>query len=99
MGVPYVPPPDPSKRAASTESIRVVVRIRPLSSKEKERGEEAATEVDADRGEVLVPGVPKPFAFDAALGADCSQEDMYLACADGVVAGCLDVRTICLHVL
>ena len=72
------------------ESIRVVVRIRPLNSKEKAAGEEAATVVGPAPNEVTVPGMAKPFTFDLCFPPGTGQEEVYDQCASDVVAGCLD---------
>ena len=72
------------------ETIRVVVRIRPLNSKEKAAGEEAATMVGPAPNEVTVAGMAKPFTFDLCFAQGTPQKEVYDQCASDVVASCLD---------
>jgi kinesin family protein 4/21/27 len=79
----------PKKQASSAGgNVRVVVRIRPLSAAELERGcKESITEMesefaglgDSSYTEVLqVKGASKNwFEFDAVIGSQCSQSDVY----------------------
>jgi len=85
--IPVAPPPPPG--VGGSESIRVVVRVRPLNSKEVKNGEEAAVGIDPERTEITIPGAPT-FTFDHVFGADATQEGVYSACASMVVAGCLE---------
>jgi len=72
------------------ESIRVVVRVRPLNKKEVASGEQASLHVDPSRGEVTIPGVAQPFCFDACFPPGSTQDLLYDACAKEVVSGCLE---------
>ncbi|KAK2157882.1 hypothetical protein LSH36_183g02022 [Paralvinella palmiformis] len=72
------PPKIPSK----AESVRVVVRCRPLNKKEITDGHEAIVQMFPDRGrcEVRNPKSgeqPKVFTFDFVYGADSKQRDLY----------------------
>jgi hypothetical protein len=80
------------KKASSTTggggNVKVVVRIRPLSGKEEERGcKESITEMQSEYGvdasasngpEVLQVNKDKWFEFDAVLGHQCTQQDVYV---------------------
>ena len=64
-----------------TESVRVVVRVRPLGASELTRGNASILDVDRSNGQVMlfsnraVP--PKVFAFDAVYGPDTDQQLIY----------------------
>ena len=64
------------------QSIKVVVRVRPMNSKEQAQKEKTATTVDSGRAEVFAG---KPFTFDRAFGPDATQEAVYAACAKNLV--------------
>jgi len=57
-----------------TECIRVIIRCRPLSSKEVKDGREMAVSMNFKTGEVLInkPGddIPKVFTFDSVYDWD-----------------------------
>ena len=64
-----------------TESVRVVVRVRPLDKNEVARGNASILDVDRGNSQVMlfssraVP--PKVFAFDAVYGPDAEQQLIY----------------------
>lgn len=55
--------------SSKTECIRVVIRCRPMSEKERKDGRELAVTMNESTGEVMVkkPGedIPKVFTFDS----------------------------------
>ena len=66
------------------ECVKVVVRVRPLSRKEKQDGHEANTKADESRGTIIVENPkgddgepPKSFTFDFVFGADTQQKGLY----------------------
>ena len=66
------------------ECVKVVVRVRPLSRKEKQDGHEANTKADPARGTIIVENPkgddgepPKSFTFDFVFGADTQQKGLY----------------------
>ena len=65
-----------------SESVRVVVRVRPLSSKEKQDGRELAVEVDRKSCQIVLsePGGtnPKSFTFDNVYGPGTLQKTLLL---------------------
>lgn len=70
-----------SKKA---ESVKVVVRCRPLNSKEKKDGHERVVEMDSKRGlvEIRNPNAssrepPKSFTFDCVYDWNSKQRDLY----------------------
>ena len=83
--------PNKSKKAAS-ESIRVVVRIRPLSKTEIGAKRQVVTTAHENSGVVQVrnPNLPlseppKSFTFDSVLSEKCTQKSLYDKCAAPVV--------------
>ncbi|XP_013395627.1 kinesin-II 95 kDa subunit-like [Lingula anatina] len=64
------------------ECVKVVIRCRPLNSKEKEQGHQRIVEMDVKGGVVEVkspkPGeLPKKFTFDSVYDWDSKQCDLY----------------------
>jgi kinesin family protein 3/17 len=79
------------------EAVKVVVRIRPLSSKEKQDGHEAVAEAFEDRGLITVRNPksdssepPKSFTFDAVFSSTCTQRQIYDTCAAPIVKSALE---------
>ena len=70
--------------AKADECVRVVVRVRPLSSKEKQDGREASAIPDIPNGTITLanpsagPGEPpRAFTFDNVYGPTSLQKDIY----------------------
>jgi kinesin family protein 3/17 len=65
----------------STETVKVVVRVRPLNSKEKSNGSQSIIEVDRELNQISIMNlksqVPKTFAFDAVYETTCTQQSVY----------------------
>jgi len=66
-------------KASSTETVNVVMRCRPLSTKEMTEGNEVAVKIDTKKGEIFVskPGYdenPKQFTFDEVFDWTIPQE-------------------------
>lgn len=65
----------------STETVKVVVRVRPLNSKEKANGSQSIIEVDRELNQISIMNlktqVPKTFAFDAVYETNCTQQSVY----------------------
>ncbi|XP_042145611.1 kinesin-II 85 kDa subunit [Ixodes scapularis] len=84
--------------SSDTENIRVVVRCRPLSEKEKAAGCQNIVTVDSVQGTLLVanpPGShgdapPKMFTFDTVFDADSKQMDVYNQAARPIVENVLE---------
>mmetsp|Transcript_20102 Transcript_20102/g.33351 ORF Transcript_20102/g.33351 Transcript_20102/m.33351 type:complete len:671 (+) Transcript_20102:27-2039(+) len=80
--------PKKASNAAGGGNVKVVVRIRPLSGRETDRGcKESITEMQSEYGveatassgpEVLQVNKDKWFEFDAVLGHQCTQKDVYV---------------------
>jgi kinesin family protein 3/17 len=71
-----------------SERIKVSVRCRPMSQKEKNEGYQNCVEVDNDRGEVNVhlANTPKrTFWYDKAYGMDSTQEQVFQETAMPIV--------------
>ena len=78
------------------ETVKVVVRIRPLSSTEIQNGNKVAAETITERGLIILKNPrsddrepPKNFTFDAVFGFDVTQKYIYDTCAASVVESVL----------
>ena len=79
------------------ETVKVVVRIRPMSAEETRNGNTVATEADPSRGQIMVRNpkssdseATKNFTFDHVFGPVVEQKYIYDTCAAGVVNSVLD---------
>jgi len=78
------------------ECVRVFVRVRPLSNKEKGNGNRKVVFCDADSGSVEVVDAnddradPKMFTFDGTFEKDVTQEHVYNVAASSIVEGVLE---------
>ena len=71
-----------------SERIKVSVRCRPMSQKEKNEGYQNCVDVDSDRGEVSVNLINMPrrtFWYDKAYGMDSTQEQVFQETAMPIV--------------
>ncbi|KDO27973.1 hypothetical protein SPRG_07250 [Saprolegnia parasitica CBS 223.65] len=80
-----------------SESVKVVVRIRPLSTKEKQDGrtyivfsKPAEGEISLNNPEADDREPPKKFTFDASFGPDSEQIDVYNLAARDIVESAVD---------
>jgi kinesin family protein 3/17 len=79
------------------ETVKVVVRIRPISAEEERNGNVVAAEAFPDRGLIAVKNPkandsepPKNFTFDAVFAANVEQKHIYDVCASSVVESVLN---------
>ncbi|TMW68053.1 hypothetical protein Poli38472_007725 [Pythium oligandrum] len=77
------------------ECVRVMVRIRPMSNKEKQDGRQVVATANFDRAEVSLVNPagtepPKSFTFDAAFGADSTQPQVYDSAATEIVEAVME---------
>ena len=79
------------------ETVKVVVRIRPISAEEERKGNVVAAEAFPDRGLISVKNPkandsepPKNFTFDAVFAANVEQKHIYDVCASSVVESVLN---------
>ena len=79
------------------ECVQVMVRIRPLNSKEKQDGRHIIAKADFDRAEIKLLNPdgdrneqPKVFTFDAAFPEGTSQQQVYDTAATGIVEAVMD---------
>jgi len=79
------------------ESVKVVVRIRPMNGEETRNGNLVAAEAFSDRGLIVVKNPrddenepPKNFTFDAVFGSNAEQKNIYDICAASVVESVLN---------
>jgi len=82
--------------AKHDECVKVVVRIRPISSEEQRNGNKVCAEAFQDRGLIVVKSPDndeldqaKNFFFDAVFAATCTQREIYDTCAASVVESVL----------
>ena len=77
-----------------TECIRVIIRCRPLSSKEQKDGREVAVSMNFKKGEVIInkPGdeVPKVFTFDSVYDWNSEQENVFTDTAWPIIQNVMD---------
>lgn len=78
------------------EAVKVVVRVRPLSRKEKQDGHTAQTVAYEDRGVITVANPkgdaddpPKNFTFDAVFSDTVTQRHIYDVCAADLIESAL----------
>jgi hypothetical protein len=68
-------------KSSKTETVKVVVRVRPLNEKEIARGCQSIVEVERQLGQLSINSistqVPKTFAFDSVYGQDSRQRVIY----------------------
>jgi kinesin family protein 3/17 len=66
---------------SNTETVKVVVRSRPLSNTEKERGNASIVSFDRSINQVAISdnksGLPKTFAYDAVFDESFTQQQLY----------------------
>ncbi|EGZ10469.1 hypothetical protein PHYSODRAFT_261764, partial [Phytophthora sojae] len=79
------------------ECVRVMVRIRPMSGKEVQDGRQEVTTANFDRAEVSIINPvaassepPKSFTFDAAFGAQSTQQQVYDTAATEIVEAVME---------
>ena len=78
-----------------SECVKVIVRVRPLSKKERANGNRQVAIIDEDSAAISVgnptnmKGTPKQFTFDRTYGPNCRQEDIYNQIAAPVVKAVL----------
>ncbi|KXZ50597.1 hypothetical protein GPECTOR_15g280 [Gonium pectorale] len=82
---------------SSAESVKVVVRCRPLNSKEKQDGRERIVDMDVDAGQVKVRNPkadasepPKAFTFDQVYDWTCQQRDVFDITARPLIDSCIE---------
>eukprot|EP00882_Tetradesmus_deserticola_P032935 GHRQ01037580.1.p2 GENE.GHRQ01037580.1~~GHRQ01037580.1.p2 ORF type:complete len:137 (+),score=18.79 GHRQ01037580.1:511-921(+) len=79
----------------STESVKVVVRCRPLNGKEKQDGRERIVDMDARQGQVAVRNPkseepPKTFTFDQVYDWNSEQATIFEITAKPIIDACMD---------
>lgn len=89
----------------SAECVKVVVRCRPLNSKERNDGRAIIVDMDAKTGQVALNNpksdnseAPKTFTFDAVYDWNCTQQEIYEKTAmhivnsvmEGYNGGCIE---------
>jgi hypothetical protein len=86
-----------TKSSKNDECVRVMVRIRPMSGKEVQDGRQEVTTANFDRAEVSILNPvaassepPKSFTFDAAFGAQSTQQQVYDTAATEIVEAVME---------
>jgi len=80
---------------SNTETVKVMVRIRPMNKKEIERGSYSVSKVDGKNNTVELKSpdanVPlKNFAYDSVYDCDSLQSDVYNECAFPLVESVIE---------
>uniref|UniRef100_A0A8K9V609 Kinesin-like protein n=1 Tax=Oncorhynchus mykiss TaxID=8022 RepID=A0A8K9V609_ONCMY len=89
-------PMDKSDKPEVMDSVKVVVRCRPLNQKERSMGHKQAVSVDENRGTITVNKLetthepPKTFTFDTVFGPDSKQLDVYNLTARPIIDSVLE---------
>uniref|UniRef100_A0A8C7RCT7 Kinesin-like protein n=1 Tax=Oncorhynchus mykiss TaxID=8022 RepID=A0A8C7RCT7_ONCMY len=87
---------DKSDKPEVMDSVKVVVRCRPLNQKERSMGHKQAVSVDENRGTITVNKLetthepPKTFTFDTVFGPDSKQLDVYNLTARPIIDSVLE---------
>ena len=83
-----------SRIMSKTESVKVVVRVRPLSSDERARGCQSIIACDSAAGQVTIRSAASDqgtaFTFNAAFGPESEQQELYDGVAFGLVESVLE---------
>lgn len=79
----------------TSESVKVMVRVRPLNKKEKNRGSKEVVAVDSKFNQINLskpdsPEISKDFAYDAVFGIDSTQQLVYNEGAFSLVESVLE---------
>lgn len=81
------------KKAEAAENIKVLVRCRPLSEKEKHNGYKSCVELDTTENRVTVKstmGNPDRYTFDAVINNSFTQKDIFIQYIQPLVDCVLD---------
>ncbi len=95
--MPAVSPTFPSvpDNQDKSECVKVVVRCRPFSEKEKREGHSNIVQIDLNSACVNItdpsaPETPKKFTFDSAFDWNCTQRQVYNSTARPIVESVLN---------
>jgi hypothetical protein len=84
----------PEGTPVKAETIKVVIRVRPMNGKEQENNERMAVEIDAERSEIALRDdhgkLSKPWTFDGIFGPATEQDYFYENVASDIVACTFD---------
>jgi kinesin family protein 3/17 len=82
------------KKQRSKDCVKVVIRCRPLTSKEQTKKEEEIVFVKSKNKQIFLKNPKKEktdvFTFDFTFGQDCDQEKLYSRCCEGVINSLMD---------
>lgn len=84
------------KTASDEENVRVIVRIRPLSKVEEEKGCRDIVSVDRTENSITVHnpvpegGTPKSFRFDAVFATDSTQAELFNQVARPIIQNVIE---------
>jgi len=84
-----------NKVSDNNETVKVVIRCRPLSKNEMEAGHDVIVKINTKNGEIFVnkaqsDEAPKQFTFDMAFDWTIAQKDIYDRCASNIIANVLE---------
>ena len=85
------------KVVKSTETVKVIVRSRPMNSKELDRGCKCVVDVDERNQQIMLykpsgeeASVPRVFTFDNVYGTHSTQQSVYDECAFALIDSVLE---------
>ena len=80
------------EQKSKSEAVRVVVRCRPLNTKERSEDRSTSLKIDQTAQQISLPGgsqtdatLSRLFTFDAVFGPECGQEDLFHSTAAPIV--------------
>ena len=79
------------------ENVKVCCRVRPLNDIEKKKNEKPTVKCINDQ-QIQIEGKEKKYNFDAVLGPNSTQKEVYDAAAKAVVDHVLEVKDLSLSI-
>ncbi|KAK9819524.1 hypothetical protein WJX74_005048 [Apatococcus lobatus] len=80
------------EQKSKSEAVRVVVRCRPLNSKERSEDRSTSLKIDQTTQQISLPGgsqtdasLSRLFTFDSVFGPECGQGDLFHSTAEPIV--------------
>jgi len=86
---------DSQAAGASSETVKCVIRCRPMSQKEMQAGHQVVVNMKLKTGEIFIDKPesnepPKQFTFDSVYDWTAKQADIYSNCASHIIENVLE---------
>lgn len=82
------------KKTRSKDCVKVVIRCRPLTSKEQTSKQEEIVFVQSKNRQIFLKNPKKEktdvFTFDYTFGQDCNQQRLYAKCCENIIRSLMD---------